>query len=365
MPEVVLQGITKYFGDTCAVNDVDLVVEDGSFHTLLGPSGCGKSTTLRMIAGLETPSSGRIMIGGKFVYSYDDGVFIPPAKRDVGLIFQDYALWPHMTVFDNVKFGLEVQRIPKPQIKERVSRVLKRVDLDGFEERYPSELSGGQQQRVAMVRMLVVEPSILLFDEPLSNLDARLRLSLRSEMKRLHTEIGATSIYVTHDQREALALSDLITVMNNGRPQQTAAPFELYDEPANLFVASFVGSPPMNMLRGTICEDSGKQIGVTLDNGTHLDFDLERPVQAGKTVVVGVRPEDVSLSAGRGNGMRGVVVTVEPAGSETFVVLLVGDLQLTARIERTEEFEKNSSAGITFKLSRIYLFDAATGERLR
>ncbi|MCJ9672253.1 MULTISPECIES: ABC transporter ATP-binding protein [unclassified Neorhizobium] len=250
MPTINLNGAQKNYGvnSANAVSDLDLEIGDGEFMCLLGPSGCGKTTTLRMIAGLENLSGGEIRIGEKVVDSVQEGVFVPPEKREMGLVFQSYALWPHMTIERNTDFGLRLRKLPKAEREARVEQVMQALDIAKYRDRYPSQLSGGQQQRVALARMLAVNPGVLLLDEPLSNLDARLRLEMRAELKRIHKEFKTTIVFVTHDQWEAMTLATTIAVMNNGTLQQMGTPNEIYDRPANRFVAEFVGSPPINIL---------------------------------------------------------------------------------------------------------------------
>jgi multiple sugar transport system ATP-binding protein len=368
MADISLSNINKYFGRMHAVKNVNLTIKNGSFHTLLGPSGCGKTSTLRMIAGLELPSSGAISIGSQTVYSHDDGLLVPPAKRDIGLIFQDYALWPHMTVGENVEFGLEVQGVKGAEKQNRLDTILKRVQLDGLEGRHPSELSGGQQQRVAMARMLVVEPQVLLMDEPLSNLDAKLRLNMRSELTLLHREIGATTIYVTHDQREALSMSDQITVMCEGEVQQNTSPAELYDRPANLFVAGFVGAPAMNLLDGTIVETTETEIAIKLDAIPIKPIAINRVEKAetGRKVVLGIRPEDIVMhSEGHApHAISGIVRNVLPTGPEIIVEISLSRLSLTAQTQRNAPVRPDEPINISFAESHIHLFDQRTGRRL-
>lgn len=368
MSDIRLEGISKYFRQAAAVEKLDLLIEDRSFHTLLGPSGCGKTTTLRMIAGLEQPTEGSITIGGRIVYSSREGITLPPAKRDIGLIFQDYALWPHMTVTANVAFGLEAKRVGRLERLQRIQSILKRVQLDGLEDRHPSELSGGQQQRVAMARMLVVEPEVLLMDEPLSNLDAKLRIAMRSELKRLHREIGATTVYVTHDQREALAMSDKITVMYRGRVQQSATPTGLYERPANLFVAGFIGSPTMNLLPGRVREISAGSLVVELDEmkSDPIRLDPVDNLRAGDAVILGVRAEDILVERDDADcrPIRGVVRTVMPAGAESFVEIGRENALLTARVERKFAFNPDGSIHFSIGPQAVHLFGAGTGVRL-
>ncbi len=250
MPTINLSGAQKNYGvnSANAVSNLDLEIRDGEFMCLLGPSGCGKTTTLRMIAGLENLSDGEIRIGERVVDSVRAGVFIPPEKREMGLVFQSYALWPHLTIERNTDFGLRLRKLPKEEREQRVEKVMQALDIAKYRDRYPSQLSGGQQQRVALARMLAVNPGVLLLDEPLSNLDARLRLEMRAELKRIHKEFKTTIVFVTHDQWEAMTLATTIAVMNEGTLQQMGTPNDIYDRPANRFVAEFVGSPPINIL---------------------------------------------------------------------------------------------------------------------
>ncbi|HWL56985.1 MAG TPA: ABC transporter ATP-binding protein [Paracoccus sp. (in: a-proteobacteria)] len=250
MPDIILSNVQKSYGGGSpnAVSALDLHIGDGEFMCLLGPSGCGKTTTLRMVAGLENLSGGELRIGERVVDSAEKGVFIGPEKRGMGLVFQSYALWPHLTIERNTDFGLRLRKVPKAEREERVNRVMKALDIEKFRNRYPSQLSGGQQQRVALARMLAVNPGVLLLDEPLSNLDARLRLEMRAELKRIHEEFRTTILFVTHDQWEAMTLATSIAVMNEGTLQQLGTPNDIYDRPANRFVAEFVGSPPINIL---------------------------------------------------------------------------------------------------------------------
>jgi multiple sugar transport system ATP-binding protein len=247
---ITIKNLTKKFGSVVAVRNVSLSIDPGTFLTLLGPSGCGKTTLLRCVAGLEDPDGGEIFIGDKLVFSYDRGISLPAAQRDVGLVFQNYALWPHMKVDKNITFALEVQKMPKAEMEQRVIESLQEVQMEGFEDRYPREMSGGQQQRIALARMLAYRPKVFLMDEPLSNLDARLRMDMRTELKRLHHLSGATTLYVTHDQVEALTMSSNIAVMKDGKVQQFDAPDTVYHFPANLFVADFIGNPKVNLLEG-------------------------------------------------------------------------------------------------------------------
>ncbi len=327
MPSIVLDGVARvYGGKVRAVWDLDMEVPDGSFTTLLGPSGCGKTTTLRMIAGLEMPTAGEIHIGDEVVFSLAKGRSVPPSKRGLGLVFQSYALWPHLTVAQNITFGLEVQRVGKAETAKRLDEVATALQIDGLLARYTSELSGGQQQRVAIARVLVMRPSVLLLDEPLSNLDATLRMDMRAELKRLHLETGATVVYVTHDQLEALTMSTHIALMNGGQLQQFAPPLELYAHPANRFAADFLGNPRINLLEGRLERDRvvcGPLV-VSVPPGTVA-------AERGE-VTLGLRAEEVRLHATPGAGRApATVAAVLPTGSDWYYRVEMEGKPLTVR----------------------------------
>jgi iron(III) transport system ATP-binding protein len=295
MVDIRLRKLTKTFGKAVAVNNIDLEIRSGTLTTLLGPSGCGKTTSLRCIAGLETPDSGSIEIGDMLVFSKEKNVKIPPNRRKLGMVFQSYAVWPHMTVSENVAFPLKVQKIPEPQIRERVSKSLRTVGLEGFEERHVTQLSGGQQQRVALSRAIVAEPQALLFDEPLSNLDAKLRERMRFEILDLQRKLGITTIYVTHDQAEAMVMSDDIVVMNEGHIMQRGTAEELYNKPENKFVGDFIGLT--NFLPGKVTENPGKKkFGTVMTSAGPICASLVKDIETGKSILVSVRPENVMLS---------------------------------------------------------------------
>ncbi|MBU0927497.1 MAG: ABC transporter ATP-binding protein [Spirochaetes bacterium] len=364
MPEIILKNVSKRFGKFVAVDDLSMVIGDGDFVTLLGPSGCGKTTTLRMIAGLETPTEGEILIDGKTVFSSERGVDVSPDKRDVGFLFQNYALWPHMTVEQNISFGLENLKWDKERIRSRVAELLATLKIDQFGKRYPSELSGGQQQRVAIARTLATGPKVLFMDEPLSNLDAKLRTEMRSELKRLHAETDSTFVYVTHDQLEAMTLSTRTCLMKEGVLQQYAPPLEVYHNPANLFVADFVGSPTMNFLEGV-----GR--GVNLDeikmSVSGLDL-LFSPVSGSITlrddqpIVMGIRPEFVRIGeTGKG---RARVYAALPSGMETVVKLRSGDQLLTSVVFGSIDYEADGEVGFGFDGEGCVVFDKETGANL-
>ena len=267
MSKIELNHIDKFYGNNHVLKDLNLVIDDGEFMTLLGPSGCGKTTTLRVVAGLEKPQNGTITMGDKLVVNAKELFFEEPGKRGLNLVFQSYALWPHMTVFDNVAFGLTVKKLPKPEIEKKVMNALERMQIGGFAKRYPAELSGGQQQRVAIARAIVSEPKVLLLDEPLSNLDAKLRIDMRSEIKRLHHELGTTIIYVTHDQVEALTMSTKIAIFFEGELEQVAPPMEIYQNPISLRVADFIGNPKSNFVEGKAVREPSGQVRVNSDLG--------------------------------------------------------------------------------------------------
>ena len=312
MPEIILQHVTKRFDKFVAVQDLDLQIQDRGFITLLGPSGCGKTTTLRMIAGLETPTSGRILIDGTPVFDSEKGINLPPNKRDIGFLFQNYALWPHMTVYENIAFGLEMLKWDKARIRKRVDELLALLKIEQFEKRYPAELSGGQQQRVAIARTLAPSPKVLFMDEPLSNLDAKLRQEMRTELKRLHSDTNSTFVYVTHDQLEAMTLSTKVCLMDTGVLQQYAPPLEIYGHPANLFVAEFVGNPTMNFIPATMKSASGNRASLSL-LGHDAAFAAKAPLDGIKgDVVLGVRPEFLPIQPD--GPLRGKTYSTLPAG---------------------------------------------------
>lgn len=290
MPDILLSGVDKsYDGKTKAVSNLNLHIHDGDFMCLLGPSGCGKTTTLRTIAGLENLSGGEITVGERVLDSQRQGIFVPPEKRDMGLVFQSYALWPHLTIEKNTDFGLRLRGVSKKEREERVEHVMVTLGIDQFRDRYPSQLSGGQQQRVALARMLVIKPNVLLLDEPLSNLDARLRLEMRAELKRIHKEFGTTIVFVTHDQWEAMTLATRIAVMHEGTLQQVGSPDDIYDRPANTFVAEFVGSPPINRI--TLGKNETDKLSRICQDFIKNSFPSCTGVSS-----VGLRPESLRLT---------------------------------------------------------------------
>ena len=357
MPEIILKNVAKRFGKFVAVDNLNLNIPSNSFITLLGPSGCGKTTTLRMIAGLETPTEGSISIGGKVVFDADQGINLPPNKRDVGFLFQNYALWPHMTVYQNIAFGLENLKWDKQRIRTRVNELLKMLKIEQFEKRYPSELSGGQQQRVAIARTLAPGPKVLFMDEPLSNLDAKLRMEMRTELKRLHRDTDSTFVYVTHDQLEAMTLSTKVCIMETGVLQQYAPPLEMYNNPANLFVADFMGNPTMNFIDGRINQDGLVEFG-----GMKARFEAQAGEAAGnRNVVVGIRPEYIHIDE---DGVKeATVYSTLPSGMETTVKLDVQGTSLTAVVFGDVDYPVDSKVKFAFHKAAV-LFDKESGKNI-
>ena len=330
MSQIVLKNIDKFYGSNHVLKNLNLTVNDGEFMILLGPSGCGKTTTLRVIAGLEKPQNGTIEMDGHLVVNAKELYFEDPGKRGMNLVFQSYALWPHMTVFQNVAFVLNVQKVPKEETKRRVMDALERMRIEQYADRYPSELSGGQQQRVAIARAIVSQPKVLLLDEPLSNLDAKLRIDMRSEIKRLHHEMGTTIVYVTHDQVEALTMSTRIAIFFEGELEQVAAPMDLYQNPISLRVADFIGNPRINFVEGQAKrgEDGGLVVTSSLGRMSFTADCLtdELPAQSSFDVVLGIRPEKIGICSQNGDGaIAASVYATQPAGSETTIHLKMGD----------------------------------------
>lgn len=363
MPEIILKNITKRFGKALAVDNLSLEIANRDFVSLLGPSGCGKTTTLRMIAGLETPTSGEIVIDGKLVFSSDKGIDLPPDKRNVGFLFQNYALWPHMTVYKNIAFGLENLKWSKTQIKERIEELLSMLRIEEYADRYPAELSGGQQQRVAIARTLAPGPKTLFMDEPLSNLDAKLRMEMRTELKRLHMDTDSTFVYVTHDQLEAMTLSTKICLLKNGLLQQYEPPLVVYNNPANCFAADFVGSPAINFIE--VAASAADQAEIQLEAGPmRLGFKaaaMHAPV-ASNELILGIRPECIAISP---NGkIAAKVYSTLPSGMETIVKLDVEGILLTAVVFGGVDFAIDKMVHFDFATDKILLFDRQTGQNL-
>jgi multiple sugar transport system ATP-binding protein len=348
MASVDIRDVRKDFGSTKILHGVSVAIEDGQFVVLVGPSGCGKSTLLRMLAGLENITGGEIAIGGRVVNN------VPPKDRDIAMVFQNYALYPHMTVFQNMAFSMKLAGAPKEHMEREVQKAAKILGLNELLHRFPRQLSGGQRQRVAMGRAIVRNPQVFLFDEPLSNLDAKLRVQMRSEIKELHQRLKVTTVYVTHDHIEAMTMADLIVVMNHGRIEQAGAPLELYDRPANLFVAGFIGSPAMNMIEGRI------EAGAVHGPGG-VAWPLPPGAPASGEVIYGIRPEHLRLDPG---GLPAVVNVLEPTGSETQVVMHVGGAHLLGAFRERIAARHGEVLPVSPDPSLIHLFDKATGQRL-
>ncbi len=347
MAPVTLKSVTKSYGATHVLHGIDIDIADGEFVVLVGPSGCGKSTLLRMIAGLETITGGAVEIGDRVVNDLE------PKDRDIAMVFQNYALYPHMTVATNMGFSLEHRGASKAEIAERVKWAADILGLAHLLDRYPRQLSGGQRQRVAMGRAIVRNPQVFLFDEPLSNLDAKLRVVMRGEIKGLHQRLGVTTVYVTHDQIEAMTMADRIVVMNGGKVEQVGAPLDLYDRPANLFVAGFIGSPAMNMIEGEIADDGFRAGGVTLP--------LLPGIAARGRAICGIRPEHLVLAK---DGLPATVKLVEPMGSETQVTMALGDQTIIGVFRERLSAHPGETINVHPAPDLIHLFDAGTGQRI-
>jgi multiple sugar transport system ATP-binding protein len=353
MASVVIRDVRKAFGAIEVIHGVDVAIDDGEFVVLVGPSGCGKSTLLRMIAGLENITSGEIRIGERVVND------LPPKERDIAMVFQNYALYPHMTVAANMGFSLKMRGAPNVEIAAQVKRAADALGLAALLERYPRQLSGGQRQRVAMGRAIVRDPQVFLFDEPLSNLDAKLRVAMRTEIKKLHQRLETTIVYVTHDQIEAMTMADKIVVMHDGMVEQIGAPLELYDYPSNLFVAGFIGSPAMNFLSGVIRDDGGAKFEGP--GGTRLPLASAPSGSDGRAAIYGVRPEHFMIAD---DGVDAVVHVVEPTGSEIQVAARLGGEEITAVFRERHQFKPGDTVRLKPNPKLVHLFDGATGRRL-
>ncbi len=357
MAAIELRAVKKRYGETQVIHGVDLAIADGELVVVVGPSGCGKSTLLRMIAGLERISEGEIDIGGRVVNALE------PMDRDIAMVFQNYALYPHMSVFDNMAYGLRNRRVPRAEIQRRVARAAGILHLEPFLKRRPRELSGGQRQRVAMGRAIVREPAAFLFDEPLSNLDAKLRVQMRIEIKKLQRDLRVTSVYVTHDQVEAMTLADRLVVMNAGRAEQIGTPMDVYERPATVFVAGFIGSPAMNFLPGTL--EAGGAV-VACAGGARLALDHALPEHGGREVTVGIRPEHLGTDPGDGRDRLGVQVDlVEPLGADTLVHGTLDGATVTARLPGHTPHRAGEALELWIEPGRIQLFDSEDGHSLR
>jgi multiple sugar transport system ATP-binding protein len=359
MASVQIRAVQKYFGGTQVIRGVDIDIEDGQFAVLVGPSGCGKSTLLRMLAGLEEISDGEISIGGKVVNN------VQPKDRDIAMVFQNYALYPHMSVYDNMAFSLALAKTDRTLIKQQVNKAADILGLTQLLERYPRQLSGGQRQRVAMGRAIVRDPQVFLFDEPLSNLDAKLRVQMRTEIKELHQRLRTTSVYVTHDQIEAMTMADQIVVMRDGLVEQRGRPLELYDHPNNLFVAGFIGSPAMNFIPATL-RRGGAHAEVEFADGSRVPAPHNSIGGVdGQRVIYGVRPEHLRIDgAGGAQGLKTAVVVVEPTGADTEVYSRFCDVALTSVFRERHEFAPGNSVTLIPDHAHTHLFDSASGESL-
>jgi multiple sugar transport system ATP-binding protein len=359
MAPVVIRHLNKMFDEVHAVNDVNLSIRDKEFVVLVGPSGCGKTTTLRMVAGLESVTSGDILIGEKLVNN------LPPMDRDIAMVFQNYALYPHMSVYDNMAFGLKMRKFDRPEIAKRVQEAAAILGIEGLLQRKPRQLSGGQRQRVALGRAIVRHPQVFLFDEPLSNLDAKLRVQMRVEIKKLHDRLGTTAIYVTHDQVEAMTLGDRVVVMKDGFVQQVGEPLDLYNQPANRFVAGFIGSPAMNFATVNVSESNGAlwaaNEGMRIKVPAEIAGRVARYV--GQTSILGIRPEDLRIASSADPAdlsFDAVVEVVEPLGSEILLDMAVGPAMMVAAVEPTVRAKVRDRLRLAVNPERLHFFDSAT-----
>ena len=370
MSKIELTHIDKYYGKNHVLKDLNLTIEDGDFMTLLGPSGCGKTTTLRVVSGLEKPQNGTMTIDGVEMINADDAYYAEPSKRGLNLVFQSYALWPHMTVYDNIAFGLKIQKMSKAEIDRRVMDSLRMMRIDMYKDRYPTELSGGQQQRVAIARAVASSPKLLLLDEPLSNLDAKLRNQMRAEIIKLREKIDTTFIYVTHDQVEAMTLGDRIVIMRDGFIQQIGTPQEVFNHPANLFVAGFIGTPQMNFFEDCRLTKSGDAYSVTVMGHT-LPLTAEQNAKlaaAGaesRTVTVGVRPVHVTVGS---EGIDAQIDVSELMGSELHLHMTAGGKDVVAVVQTANldanAYARHTAVRFSFEPRLIHLFDPATEKNL-
>jgi len=356
MAQVILKKINKVYDKKVhVVKDVSLEIKDKEFMVLVGPSGCGKSTTLRMIAGLEEITSGEIIIGDRVVNE------LQPKDRDIAMVFQNYALYPHMSVYQNMAYGLKLRKIPKDQIEAQVQKTAAILGLEDYLDRKPKQLSGGQRQRVALGRAIVRQPQVFLFDEPLSNLDAKLRILMRTEISKLHKRLDTTIIYVTHDQVEAMTMGDRITVLNDGIIQQCDTPLNLYDHPRNLFVAVFIGSPSMNMIKGKISAEKPLMFNASGINIPITDEYIQQLTPyAGKEVIMGVRPENIMINSN--SQFKATVEVIEPMGNEIIIYLEIGGVHLLMRIEERLLLKPDDVVNISFKDKHLHFFDTKTEE---
>ena len=363
MANVQFENLFKNYGDVKAVEDFNLKIADGEFIVLVGPSGCGKSTTLRMIAGLEDITAGNIYIDDSLINK------VHPKDRDIAMVFQNYALYPHLSVKDNISFGLRAQKLPKMEVENRVLEASETLGLQGLLSRRPGELSGGQKQRVAMGRAIVRNPKVFLFDEPLSNLDAKLRHKMRAEMKKLHKQVGTTTIYVTHDQIEAMTLADRIVIMKDGVIEQVGTPNEVYKKPNNIFVASFIGTPAMNFFEGKVKSCSKSLTTITLKDQKEIKLS-SNIYEKDQDIIFGIRPEDISLNLDKKSKMKNTIEldaeisVIEPMGHETVVICDSNYGELTGKVESSHTLKENMNVKLIIKEEKIYQFDKMSEKNL-
>ena len=354
MAKLTIRNAVKRYGALEVLHGVSVAAQDGEFMVLVGPSGCGKSTLLRMIAGLESISDGEIEIGDRVVNDLE------PNERDIAMVFQSYALYPHMTVRDNMAFSLKLAHRSKQEIERQVNDAAGILDLSPLLDRYPRQLSGGQRQRVAMGRAIVRDPAVFLFDEPLSNLDAKLRVQMRTEIKTLHQRLGTTMVYVTHDQMEAMTMADRIVVMRGGHIEQVGSPLDIYDKPANSFVASFIGSPSMNFIDGLVVERDGT-VALSVTEGAHWPLPESARAHVGRSVQLGIRPEHITVGT---DGVHAKVNIIEPTGSDTHLQLQAGAQSIIASVRDRPSVSVGQSVPLKIDATKAHLFDPASGKRL-
>lgn len=363
MATIKLENLVKTYGEVEVLHNVNGAIKDGELVVVVGPSGCGKSTLLRMVAGLETITSGNVSIGNRVVNELE------PAERDIAMVFQNYALYPHMSVRQNMAYGLKIRKIDKGEIDRRVNEAAKILGIHEYLERKPRQLSGGQRQRVAMGRAIVRNPQVFLFDEPLSNLDAKLRVEMRTEIKRLHYDLGASMVYVTHDQIEAMTLATKIVVMKDGFIQQIGTPAEIYNYPENIFVADFMGSPPMNLINATtIKEKNHYKINIKMEDGSIVSIKEKNKSKLPEDLLLGIRPENITETSLKNKQnchiIRSKVDIIEPAGSDTFVVTKIGNTEVTARFNSETQVSVGSEIDFVVDLGKISYFDKLSGQRI-
>jgi multiple sugar transport system ATP-binding protein len=356
MASVTVRQVRKNYGDMEVIHGLDLEIADGTFVVLLGPSGCGKSTLLRMIAGLEPITSGEIAIGGRVVND------LHPKDRDIAMVFQNYALYAHMKVFENMAFSMRLKKVPEPEIEKKVGWAAEILNLVPYLNRQPKQLSGGQRQRVAMGRAIVRDPSVFLFDEPLSNLDAKLRVQMRTEIKELHQRLGTTTVYVTHDQIEAMTMADVIVILRDGYIEQIGRPMEVYDQPANLFVAEFIGAPGINLVRGEVAAENGNP--VLRAEGIKLPLPIAARVASGQKIVYGIRPEHLTPSINDGSGIPAKISVVEPTGPEMHIYTDLAGTEVCAVARDRMDYGPGQDIRLMPMLDRVHLFDQDSGRKI-